>query len=65
MKYKVQKIEHNYNQILHRIKANKTHSCKLQLYNLPFWLSRDKTPKTDSRLKREFGNYGKTHSHLI
>ena len=32
MKYKVQKIEHNYNQIWHGIKANKTHSCKLQLY---------------------------------
>ena len=34
MKYRVQKIEHNYNQIMHGIKANKTHSCKLQLYNL-------------------------------
>ena len=32
MKYRVQKIEHNYNQIWHGIKANKTHSCKLQLY---------------------------------
>ena len=32
MKYRVQNIEHNYNQILHEIKANKTHSCKLQLY---------------------------------
>ena len=31
-KYRVQKIEHNYNQIWHGIKANKTHSCKLQLY---------------------------------
>ena len=31
MKLRVQKIEHNYNQIWHRIKANKTHSCKLQL----------------------------------
>ena len=65
MKYRVQKIEQNYNQIWHRIKANKTHSCKLQLYNLPLWLFHDKTPKTDSRLKREFGNSGKTHSHLI
>ena len=64
-KYKIQKIEHNYNQIWHEIKANKTYSCKLQLYNLPLWLFRDKTPKADSRLKREFGNSGKTHSHLI
>ena len=32
MKYKVQKIEQNYNQIWHGIKANKTHSCKLQFY---------------------------------
>ena len=32
MKYKVHSIEHNYNQIWHGIKANKTHSCKLQLY---------------------------------
>ena len=65
IKYRVQKIEHNYNQIWHRIKANKTYSCKLQLYNLPFWLFRDKTPKIDSRFRREFGNSGKTHSHLI
>ena len=35
-KYRVQKIEYNYNQIWHEIKANKTHSCKLQLYN-NFW----------------------------
>ena len=35
MKYRVQKIEHNYNQIWHGIKAYKTHSYKLQLYNLP------------------------------
>ena len=61
----VQKIEYNYNQIWHKIKANKIHICKSQLYNLPIWLFRDKTPKTDSRLKREFGNIGKTHSHLI
>ena len=40
-------------------------SCKSQLYSLPFWLFHDKTPKTNSRLKREFGNNGKTHSHLI
>ena len=33
-KYRVQKIEHNYNQIWHEIKANKTYSCKLQLYNI-------------------------------
>ena len=32
IKYKVQKIEQNYNQIRHEIKANKTYSCKLQLY---------------------------------
>ena len=40
-------------------------SCKSQLYNLPLWLFRDKTPKTNSRLKREFENIGKIHSHLI
>ena len=34
MKYRVQKIEQNYNQIWHGIKANKTHSCKLQLYTI-------------------------------
>ena len=33
MKYRVHKIEHNYNQIWHGIKAKKKHSCKLQLYN--------------------------------
>ena len=65
MKYRVQNIEQNYNQIWHEIKANKTHSCKLQLYNLPIWLFCDKTPKTDFRLKHEFGNNGKTHSYLI
>ena len=65
IKYRVQKIEQNYNQICHRIRANKTHSCKLQVYNLLLWLFHDKTPKTNSRLKREFGNSGKTHSHLI
>ena len=31
----------------------------------PFWLFRDKTPKTNSRLKCEFGNSGKSHSHII
>ena len=41
------------------------HSFKSQLYNLPLWLFRDRTPKTDSRLKREYRNSGKTHSHLI
>ena len=64
-KYRIQKIEYNYNQIWHGIKANKQHICKSQLYSLPLWLFRDKTPKIDSRLKREFGNNGKTHSHLI
>ena len=34
MKYRVQNIEHNYNQIWHGIKANRTHSCKLQLYKI-------------------------------
>ena len=64
-KYRVEKIESNYSQIWHRIKANKTYSCKLQLYNPPLWLFCDKAPKTDSRIKREFGNSGKNHSHLI
>ena len=30
----------------------------------PFGYSVTKHPITDSRLKREFGNNGKTHSHL-
>ena len=64
-KYRVQKIEHNYNQIWQGIKSQQKHSYKLQLYNLPLWLFRDKTHKTDSRLKREFESSGKTHSHLI
>ena len=59
-KYRVQKIEYNYNQIWHGIKANKIQICKSQLYNLPLWLFHDKTPITDSRLKREFGYSGKT-----
>ena len=33
-KYKVQKIEYNYNQIWHGIKANKQHLCKSQLYKI-------------------------------
>jgi len=37
MKYRVQKIEQNYNQIRHGIKANKTHNCKLQLYRKDNW----------------------------
>ena len=57
-------IEQNYNQIWHGIKANKIHSCKLQLYNLRFWLFRDKTPKQILDLKCEHGDRGKTHSHL-
>ena len=40
------------------------YSWKSQLYNLPFWLFRDKTPKQTLDLKHEFGNTGKTHSHL-
>ena len=40
-------------------------SCKTQLYNFPICLLCDKTPKIDSRLKREFVNSGKTHLHLI
>ena len=47
------------------LKANKTHSCKLQLYNLLLWLFRDKTFKIDSRLRHEFRNNEKTYSHLI
>ena len=45
-------------------KANIKHNCKSQLYNLPFGYFVIKYPITDSRLKREFGNNGKTHSHL-
>ena len=33
-KYRVQKIEYNYNQIWHGIKANRIHICKSQLYNM-------------------------------
>ena len=33
-KYRIQKIEHNYNQIWYGIKANKTYCCKLQLYTI-------------------------------
>ena len=32
-KYRVQKIEYNYNEIWHGIKANKIHICKSQLYS--------------------------------
>ena len=45
MKYRVQKIKQNCNQIWHGIKANRTHSCKLQFYNLSVWLFRDKSLK--------------------
>ena len=38
MKYRVQKIEQNYNQICHEIKANKARSCKLQLYKYKYSL---------------------------
>ena len=64
MKYRVQKIEQNYNQIWQGIKANKNIVLNYN-YNLPLWLFRDKTPKTNSKLKCEFENSGKTHSHLI
>ena len=41
-KYKLQKIEYNYNQIWHGIKANKQHLCKSQLYTCgfkkPLWI---------------------------
>ena len=40
-------------------------SCKSQLYSLSLWLFCDKTLKTYSGLKHEFGNNGKTHSYLI
>ena len=63
MKYMVQKIEHNYNQTWHEIKANKTHSCKLQLYNLPLWLFRDKPLKQTLDLNVSLGTMAKlTHS---
>ena len=57
-------IEQNYNQIWHGIKANKIHSCKSQLYNLPLGLFYDKTPKQTLDIKCEFGNRSKTYSHL-
>ena len=44
-------------------KAN-TWLIKFNLTISPFGYSMTKHPKTDSRLKREFGNNGKTHSHL-
>ena len=46
-----------------RNKAN-TWLIKFNLTISPFSYSVTKHPKTDSRLKREFGNNGKTHSHL-
>ena len=65
MKYRVHKIEHNYNQIWHGIKANKNMVVNYNFTISPFGYFVKKTPKTNSRLKREFGNSGKTHSHLI
>ena len=48
---------------LSRNKAN-TWLIKFNLTISPFGYSVTKHPKTNSRLKREFGNNGKTHSHL-
>ena len=48
---------------LSRNKAN-TWLIKFNLTISPFGYSMTKHPKTDSRLKCEFGNNGKTHSHL-
>ena len=44
-------------------KAN-TWLIKFNFTISPFGYSVTKHPKTNSRLKREFGNNGKTHSHL-
>ena len=41
------------------------YSWKSQRYNLPLWLFRDKISKQTFKLKHEFGNIGKTCSHLI
>ena len=46
-----------------RNKAN-TWLIKFNLTISPFGYSVTKHPKTDFRLKREFGNNSKTHSHL-
>ena len=46
-----------------RNKAN-TWLIKFNLTISPFGYSVTKHSKTDSRLKREFENNGKTHSHL-
>ena len=48
---------------LSRNKAN-TWLIKFNLTISPFGYSVTKHPKTESRLKREFGNNGKTHSYL-
>ena len=48
---------------LSRNKAN-TWLIKFNLTISPFGYSVTKHPKTDSRVKREFGNNGKPHSHL-
>ena len=48
---------------LSRNKAN-TWLIKFNLTISPFGYSVTKHPKTDSRHKHEFGNNGKTHSHL-
>ena len=63
MKYRVQRIEHNYNQTWYGIKANKTHSCKLQLYNLPFGYSVTKPLKQTLDLNVSLGTMAKlTHT---
>ena len=45
-------------------KANMKYSCKHNFTIPPFGYSVTKHPITNSRLKHEFGNNGKTHSYL-
>ena len=63
MKYRVQKIEHNYNQIWHGIKANKTHSCNYNFTISPFGYSVTKPLKQTLDLNVSLGTVAKlTHT---
>ena len=65
MKYRVHKIEQNYNQIWHGIKANKNIVVNYNFTISPFGNSMTKPLKQTLNLKCEFKNNGETHSHLI
>ena len=54
----------NYNTFLSCYKPIKCYEKNHNLTISPFDYSITKHPKTDSRLKHEFGNNDKTHTHL-